>query len=184
MNRSLLILAAFCLLSSCSVSNSISSAIVGLQTNELISVPVITDTISQTVMGTGSFSYNVDSIIKANTKNALGLNNVDNFQVINCTLTIQNPDSTDNFANFEESQVAFFSNSNSTPLTIVSVSGNPDVYAASLTLPSNNNTNLKSYIASSGPTMFTYSVGGKMRHPTYIVLNVLLHVEYHISVKP
>jgi hypothetical protein len=179
-----LLLVLCALLASCSTSNSISSAIVGLQTNETITIQPITDTLSHDAIGTGTFAYNVDSVIKANTKNAMGLSNVNNFQVINCTLTIQNPDSANNFANFQTSQVVFTSNANSTPMTLGSVANNPDVYASSLSVLLNNNPDLRSYIATGGPTIFTYSISGKNRRTTNIPLTVLLHVEYHITVKP
>jgi hypothetical protein len=187
MNRGLILLimiASCAVFTSCSTSDNVSNAIVGLQTNEIINIAPLSDTLQHDLLGTGTFTYNVDSIIKANTKNKLGLSNVENLQVIACTITIQNPDTADNFANFQASQVSFYTNSNSTPVTIGTVTNNPDMYAPALSVPLNNNPNLKNYISPVGPTTFTYSIGGKARRTTNIALNVLLHVEYHISVKP
>ena len=68
--------------------------------------------------------------------------------------------------------------------SIGSVAGNPDVYAATLSVPINNTSNLASYVSSSGQTTFTYSLYAKARRATTKELNVSAHVAFHIHVTP
>lgn len=152
--------------------------------DETITVPIVTDTTSHVSMGTGSFSYNLDSLIKNKTNNALGLSNVDTFEFTSCTLTITNPDSNNNFQNFQYAQATFSTNANTAAATIGEVDNNPDTYAATLSLPVNSSVNMKSYLNPIGITTINYYLTGKLRKATTTTLTVQVHVAYYIHVKP
>ncbi len=124
-------------------------------------VPVITNTATNSSIGTGTFTYNLDSLIRAQTVNQFGLANIDTVTLTSCTLTIQNPDADNNFADFESANGSFSTSANATNTTMGSIDNNPDTYATTLTVPVNTGVNLKSYVASSGPTTFSYSVDGQ-----------------------
>jgi len=150
-----------------------------------ISVPPISDTTMQHAsMAIGTFNYNLDSFIKAKTGNALGIKNVDTFRFTSCTLTITNPDTTDNFGNFQTALASFSTSTNTTTASLGEIDNNPSTYAATLTLPINNTTNLRSYIPNSGPVTINYSYGGKLRGKTTTTINIQAHVEYYIHVTP
>ena len=145
-------------------------------------VPIVTDTANFTSVGSGSFTYNIDSLIKAQTLNQLGLANIDQFTLTSCTMTIQNPDASNNFANFESAGGSLSTSANTTPITMGTIT-TPDTYSATLNVPVTT-ANLKAYVSPSGTTMFTYSVQAKARRATTKVLNVTVHVEYNIHVTP
>jgi hypothetical protein len=170
---------------SCSkIDALISSALVSwTSTTVSFDVPVIADTTNESAIGTGSYTYNLDSLIKAQTSNQFGLKNVSHFYLTSCTLTILNPDAANNFANFQSASGTISTSANATPATIGNVTNNPDTYAATLSVPVNTTTDLKSYVSPSGTTTFSYSITGKARRATNKVLNATVHVEYSIGVK-
>ncbi len=148
-----------------------------------LNVPVVTDLSSHDVMGSGTFSYNLDSFIKKQTGDVYGINNIDEFRFHSCTLTMLNPDADNNFGNFETAKASFYTNVNNTAATIGQIDNNPSSYAGVLSIPINNTSNMKSYIPSSGPITIYYSLGGKMRKVTTKTLNVQVHIEYDIKTK-
>ena len=143
-------------------------------TDLTFNIPVTTDTATVTSIGSGTFTYNIDSLIRAQTANQLGLANIDTFTLTSCTLTVQNPDDNNNVANFESAN----------PANMGSISNNPDVYGTTLNVPVNASVNLTTYVSPSGVTTFNYSVTGKARRATTKVLNVAMHVTYNIHVSP
>ena len=170
---------------SCSkLAQQLAQGITWTGVDETITVPIVNDTAMHTSIGTGSFSYNLDSLIKNKTNNALGLSNVDTFEFTSCTLTILGPDSNNNFQNFQLAQATFSTNANTTAATIGEVDNNPDTYSATLSLPVNNSVNMKSYLNPVGITTFNYTLAGKMRKATTTALTVQAHVSYYIHVKP
>ena len=111
---------------------------------------------------TGSFSYNLDSFIKANTGGVLGIANISILKLNNCLLTDTNPDSLSNFRDFQSLTVSFTATSTSSSYVISATQ--PDVYAATMTLmPNDTSASMAPYL--SGST-FNYSVKGQMRHGT------------------
>lgn len=148
-----------------------------------VTLPPTSDTTLQNVISSNSFTYDLDSFIKSKTSNQLGLANVDEFKISSCTLTIQNPDASNNFQNFEQASGSFYTSANTTPLTVGQITNNPNTYATSLSLPVTSD-NLKPYLANSGATTISYAVGGKLRTPTTQTLTVNVHMEYTIHVKP
>lgn len=171
--------------SSCSKIDALirAQAIPFTATDLSFDAPVTTNITTNTSIGSGTFTYNLDSLIKSETSNQLGLANLDTFMLTSCTLTITNPDSANNFANFESVNASFSTTANTTLATLGSVTDNPDTYAATLNLPVSA-VNLKSYVAPSGSTTFNYSVMGQARRATTKALNVSMHVTYNIHVSP
>lgn len=149
----------------------------GMQTQtETVTIPVTpSGTLS---VGPVTTTYNVDSFIKASTGNQLGINNIYSVKLASVVLTIVNPDSTNNFANFQSCSASMSSNTNSTPYTL-NISNNPDTYAPSLSLPVDANMELKSYIG----TQFNYNVTGVLRHPVTKPLTCTITFSYNLVVQ-
>ena len=144
-----------------------------------ITIFPISDTTSNLTLGTLVSSYNFDSFIHAKTLNKLGTSNIGSAKMVSCTLTILSPNDSNNFANFQNTNVNFFTNANTTPFIAASVTNNPDVYAATLDVPVDTATELKSYLTG---TQLTYSLMGKMRRKTTdtIVCRVQLKMDVHV----
>jgi hypothetical protein len=145
-----------------------------------ITIPPISDTTSNVTLGTVISSYNFDSAIKAGTSNKLGVSNIGSAKMVSCKLTLLNHNDSNNFANFQNTNVNFFTNSNTTPFVAATVTNNPDVYADTLNVPVDATTELKSYLTG---TQLTYSLMGKMRRKTtdtivcrvQLTMNVQVH---------
>jgi hypothetical protein len=150
-----------------------------------INVPVVNDTLSHSNIGTGTFTYNLDSLIKAETGNKFGIKNIDSFRFSSCTLNINpNGDPELSFANFESAEAIFFTNGNTTSTILGEIDNNPDAYATTLNVPINTTTDLMPYIPSSGPITITYTLDGKLRRAITTACTVTAHIEYNIHVKP
>ncbi len=146
-------------------------------------IPLVTDVTAQHSIGGGSYSYNLDSLIKAKSANQLALANIDEVHLTKCVVTLHNSDATNNIANFESAS-ATFSTSNKTDVADIGSVSIPDVQASSIEIPVNSSVNLRPYVAASGTTTFNYNVNGKARRVTTHELTATVHVEYSIHVKP
>lgn len=145
-------------------------------------IPVTTDTASDSIIGNASFSYNIDSEIKAVTANAFGESNIQSVKLTSVVLTLSDADSADNFANFSNLSSTFYTSVNTTPFTISNIPNNPDTYSDSLNVPlANPDQDLKPYFGSS--MTFNYQVIGKLRRATTKVLNCHAAITYSIAVK-
>ncbi len=143
-----------------------------------------TSSTSYASIGSASFTYDLDSFIKAYTSNALSLKNLTKFTFKSCKLTILNPDTANNFANFEKAKAEFSTSANSTTAVLGEVTNNPNTYAETLDIPINNTSNMVSYLPSSGPVTINYNISGLLRTPVTTTLHVQAHIEYDIEVKP
>lgn len=152
-------------------------------TNIDFDIPIVTDVTAQHSIGSGSYAYNLDSLIQNQSGNTLGLANIDEVHLSKCTVTFHNADATDNVSNFESADGTLSTSVNATPASIGSVTI-PDTYAESIEIPVNKDVNLKSYIAPSGTTTFMYEVHAKARKVTTKELHATVHVEYDIHVAP
>ena len=114
------------------------------------------------VAGTQTSDYNIDSFIKANTANVLGVSNITSAKMKSCKLQIVPTLTTvnNNFANFKNINASFYTNGNQTPYTL-RILNNPNIYAESLSLPVDATSELKGYL--SGGNKFTYNIGGQLR---------------------
>ncbi len=128
------------------------------------------------VSGTQTNYYNIDSFIKKNTGDVLGVSNISSATIKSCVLTLANPTSSRNFANFKSCNASFYTNGNTTPFT-VNIPNNPDVYSEQLSLPVDSTAELKGYITNGN--QFTYTLGGSIRRP----LNDSLHCHMVITFK-
>ncbi len=140
-------------------------------------LPPSTDTVGS-ASGSQVVNYNIDSFIKANTANVLGISNITSAKITSCKITIENPTVVNNFANFRTATGSVFSNSNATPYTI-SVN-NGDTYATVLNLPVDSTAELKSYLTGS---QFTYSAGGSLRRATTDSIRCKVEFAFKIHVQ-
>jgi hypothetical protein len=152
----------------------------------VVNVPAVKDTLLHGNMGTSTFTFNLDSMIKSKTGGAFSASSISKVTLNKCVLTIQNPDQANNFANFQLCDVFFNSDKNPTTAHMGTIPNNPDVYAESLNVPVDNTIDLKSYLysptSSSTNTTFNYIYGGKLRRPTTKALTMNVHIEYTIHV--
>lgn len=150
-----------------------------LQTGSVTIVIPPTPADSGYASGTASNTINIDSVIKANTSNTLGVSNVTSLKLTSATMLIQNPDSADNFQNFSSCTASFYTNSNTTPYQ-VTIANNPNVYESTLNLPIDSTVELKSYI---NGNQFTYSAGGNLRTSTTKSLTCTISFTFDIHVQ-
>jgi hypothetical protein len=143
-----------------------------------ITIPVVTDTTGVFSVQPGTASFNVDSFIRASTNNQLGAANITSVKLSSVLLALNNATASSNFQNFESCYASFYSNTNTTPYSI-SITGNPDVYATTLSLPADTSTELETYIGNE----FTYSIAGQLRRPTTIPLNCTVTFTFSVKVQ-
>jgi hypothetical protein len=146
-----------------------------------ITVPAVNDVQQHNEFGTGTFTYNIDSFIKAKTINKFGLSDISKLTLNKCQLTIINPDSANNFANFEQCNAVFSTTQNLVLAQIANITNNPDTYAGTLDIPVDKTIDLKSYFGT-GTNTIDYAVGGKLRRPTTKELTIKVHIGYNIHV--
>jgi len=143
-----------------------------------MSIPVISDTLPHSEFGTGSFTYNLDSLIRDKSSNVLNINSIDSIVVTSIKLTILNRDTNNNSGNFRRGYLAYMSNANTTPTTIGDIPENPNIDYDTIPCPIITRSILKSTFSSGAPTTITYIFGGKMRKPTTHPLDIKAHVTY------
>ncbi len=141
-------------------------------------LPPSADTVGSAA-GSQVVYYNVDSFIKANTSNVLGINNIQSVKIESVTLTLLNPTATNNFANFRSASGSVYSNSNTTPYTM-SISSNPDTYNTVLSLPVDSTVNLKTYLTGN---QLTYSAGGSLRRATTDSVHIKVDFKFKVHVQ-
>ena len=150
-----------------------------MQTDSVnVTIPVTTGVNGEITVGPSTTSYNVDSFIHSQTGNQLGISNITSVKIAAVTFTLTNPDSLNNFQDFESISASLYSNTNSTPFT-VNIPSNPDVYAATLSAPVDSSIELKSYIG----TQFNYSLTGKLRRSTTKPLNCTITFKFNVAVQ-
>jgi hypothetical protein len=149
----------------------------GMQT-QTVTIKIPPSAAGDVYIGPVVSPYNVDSFIKAQTGQQLGISNISSVKVASCILTLDNPTTASNFGNFESCSALFSSNTNSTPYTM-SITNNPAAYATTLSLPVDANAELKSYIGD----VFTYNVEGKLRTATTDTLSCTMKITYNLVVQ-
>lgn len=109
-----------------------------------------------------TFSYNLDSLIKANTDNILGVGNIGSLKVNSCVLTVTNPHPLSNFQDFETVTITFMATGSSYQYIITA--NQPDVYSETMTLsPADPSSDMKNILQGNN---FKFLLSGKMRHGT------------------
>lgn len=148
---------------------------------ETTTVEMVIPPVDTTVAFTGAATnyYNVDSFIKASTANVLGINNITSAKIASCQITIDNPSTANNFANFKSCSASFHTNAKTDPYT-VSVANNPDVYATSLNLPVDTSADIRTYF---NGNQFSYSLNGALRRATTDSLRCKMVVKFRMRVQ-
>ncbi len=132
------------------------------------------------VAGSQTVYYNIDSFIKANTMNTMGIANITSAKVASCQITLLDPTTANNFANFKSCTSSFYSDADATPYQM-NISDNPDVYATSLTLPVDTSSELKGYLTNG--RQFTYSLSGNLRRPTKDSIHCTATISFKVHVQ-
>ena len=126
-------------------------------------------------IGVETIYFDLDSTVKAVTNSAFSLNDVSSVNPNEISLKILNPDSANNFANFQSGSLSFYSNNNTIPYDFNYVNANQ--YVDSINIPLDTTVNLKSYMM--GNT-FNYTLKGKLRKPITTTLNVRATVKFKV----
>lgn len=147
-----------------------------------LTIPVVSSTAGEGKIETLPVFINVDSIIKANTGGLFSLNSVGKITVERADLTINNPDATNNLANFESGILLFNTlnpqtNDWNTPMGV----GRGDItdnYATSLSFALIPDVNLKEHLRG---TRVIYFYGYKARRVTTKPLNCTIRMKLKIE---
>ena len=110
-----------------------------------ITIPAVPVVTSETPVGSVTFRFNLDSIIRVYTANAFSINTIASVRVKQIKFDFKNPDAQNNAANFESMRISFASNANTEPVTIGSVNV-PDTYGESISIPIVEGIELKDYM--------------------------------------
>ena len=92
-------------------------------------------------------------------------------------LIILNPDSTNNFANFETESLIFYSNGKTDPIQI-STGTNPDVYSDTWPFPPDRSINLIQYFKGN---LQSYNIFLKARRVTTKQLNCKISIKFNVQ---
>ena len=144
-----------------------------------VMIPPVSNTSSEATIGSGINNINVDSFVKAHTAGLLGAANIMSVKLTSCTMTLENANAANNFADFQTAHAQFSSNSEVSPYQL-SIPSNPDVYSSTLALPVDTTTELKNYMLGS---QYNYAVGGKLRRPTTDSLKCTIKFQFRLRVQ-
>lgn len=126
---------------------------------------------------TATVAFSLDSVIKQYTSNTFGFNSVSSVKVKDATVFLENADDQNDVSNFQNVSLKFASNTNTTPVEVLSASI-PDSPATDANIPATNSPELKSYL---NGTQLTYIISGTARRSTTKELNATVAVT--LSVK-
>ena len=132
---------------------------------------------NEIALGSFSFHFNLDSIVKANTAGVFGVNSVTSIRVNQVKVAVNNADQLNNLSNFESARITLQSNIDTNPAELFSVNF-PDTYSASFTSTPTNSPDLLPYLKGSD---VTYNVFGKMRRITTKPLNMTVAVTIRVN---
>ncbi len=179
MKKLLFLCTVLAVLSSCDKVKELASVNFNMDSAEgEFTIPVLTTT------GTVTFDadqvyINLDSLIKD--QNAeVGVGNIKEVRIIECSLELLNGDEQNNFSVLESCKLALASNVNPSFITIAEIKDNPDEANNKLDLPvSNPELELKDYFMNAN--QFSYRVSGTCRKTTDKELQCRVHVKYRIK---
>lgn len=151
-------------------------------TDASVTIPIVTNTAGEGKIETIPVFINVDSIIKANTGGFFSLNSINSIKVESADLTINNPDATNNLANFEYGVLLFNTlnpqtNDWNTPMGV----GRYDIkdsYATSFPFELIQSVNLKDHLRG---TKVIYLYAYKARRVTTKALNCTIKMKLKIE---
>ena len=138
-----------------------------------VTVPtVIAVTSNEISLGSFSFYFNLDSVVKANTAGVFGANAVNSIKIKQISINITNADQLNNLANFKNARITLQSNTNNNPAEIFS-STFADTYASTYTYTPTNSPELISYLKG---TNISYNVYGTIRRITNKPLTMVIAI--------
>lgn len=144
--------------------------------DEYFTVDVVTNTDTMGLIGTKSIQLNIDSLIKAETHGLFNVSSVTTFNLKEFKLTLLNPDTANNFANFELGSVYF--NTNTAPAPIILCYGpNLDIFSYVWIIPTINSGNMKNYL---NGNLLTYNIYAKARRPTSKQLAIKMTIKFKV----
>lgn len=135
-----------------------------------ITVPVIVNTDVENSLGSTVVNFNLDSIMRANTDNKFGVDNLSSVKVKMIEVEVLNGDNQNNISNFETLKMTLASDQFSSPVTLVNLTI-PDIDQKLVI--NGNNAELKTYLTGSE---LIYSVSGKARRETTRELQLAVSV--------
>lgn len=125
-----------------------------------ITVPVVVNTDVENSLGSTVVNFNLDSIMRANTDNKFGVDNLGSVKVKMIEVEVLNGDEQNNISNFETLKMTLASDQFSSLVSLVNLTI-PDVDQKLII--NGNDTELKTYLTGSE---LTYSLSGKARRET------------------
>lgn len=170
------IFAALIIFTACSSCKKIAKAFGGSDIaapQYQVTIPIVPFVLPTEIsLGSYSFSFNLDSVVRANTSGAFGAKDVNSIKIKQVSINILNADQLNNLANFSSARVTLYSNANNTPVELFAINF-ADTYAASYNYTTTNSPELLSYLKGS---VLTYTLYGKMRRVTTKPLSMTLDV--------
>lgn len=147
-----------------------------------VTIPIVTNTAGEGKLETLPIFINIDSIIKANTGGFFSLNSISTVKVESADLIINNPDASNNLANFEYGVLAFNTfNPQTSDWNIPMAVGRYDIkdsYATSFPFELIQNVNLKEHLRG---TKVVYLYAYKARRVTTKALNCTIKMKLKIE---
>ncbi len=170
-------------LSSCDkIKDKLFEAFTTGMTDASVTIPIVTNTAGEGKIETIPVFINVDSIIKANTGGFFSLNSVSTVKVESADLIINNPDASNNLANFEYGVLAFNTfNPQTSDWNIPMAVGRYDIkdsYATSFPFELIQSVNLKEHLRG---TKVVYLYAYKARRVTTKALNCTIKMKLKIE---
>lgn len=157
------------------------SKLMSMQTVDAeFTLPIITDTTNSQSYGPTSTHVNVDSFITSYSSGNYTIKNLKKATIQSCLITINNPDSSNNFANVQSCEVDLNSDIITQMIHPATITNNPDIYADTLNVPVDNSIDLTSYMNSK---QFNYTVKAKLRRATTKALTCTIHLKLNIEVQ-
>lgn len=147
-------------------------------------IPKTDDTTSEQAIGSGSYKYNIDSMIKAQSGGVVSYSSIKSVKITKVVLTLNDGDDNNNFQNFKTAGAQF--NTDAKPglslYQFAYIENNPDTKSMTLELPIiDKDKNLKDYFSSGSSVNFIYMAVGKLRHATTKELHCHIDVTYNIG---
>ena len=127
-----------------------------------LGIPEITDSTTEVMLSNNALYLNLDSIIKTGTKRVFDINTIQSVTIKDIALTLTNPDSANNLANFDTVRMALNTSVNTTPVTIGTVAI-PATYTPAINIPVSKDVDLRNYLSD---TTVVFTLYGKVRHAT------------------
>ncbi|MDQ3845127.1 MAG: hypothetical protein M3342_14115 [Bacteroidota bacterium] len=124
-----------------------------------------------------TWAFNLDSIVKAETRGAFRGKDLTSVRVKQASLRLQNADSTTNLSSFYSVSIHLYSDNNTTPVTIVEANV-PDTATRTLNFDTSNSPELLPYLQGS---RITYVVTAVTRRPTLHAL--LVYTDMILAIK-